>query len=100
MNNQTKKGKSHFRERKTGMVNLKKLKVHQIFIRNQEIINLNHKTSFTPQYWQKHKSLISMADNIEQTKNSYTLENNLELYGQFEHAHTYDIEIPQPCELV
>lgn len=41
-----------------------------------------------------------MADNIEQTKNSYTLENNLELYGQFEHAHTYDLVILQPCELV
>ena len=27
---------------------------------------------------------------MEQKKNSYTLENNLEIYGKFEHAHTYN----------
>lgn len=40
-----------------------------------------------------------MADNIEQTKNSYTLENNLELHGQLEHAHACDLVSPQPHEL-
>ena len=33
-------------------------------------------------------------------KNFYILENNLELHGKFEHAHTYDLSILQPHKLV